>query len=56
MRAAKGGESDAQFNLGAAYLLGQGIKKDLKAGADWLKKAADQGNLNAQLMLLRMEN
>lgn len=42
-RAAERGHSDAQYNLGFMYLLGEGVPKDHEEGLRWLRLAADQG-------------
>ena len=49
--AAKRGHSGAQFNLGAMYLEGRGVAKDMDAGLELLHKAADQGHTNAQKII-----
>jgi len=43
-RAAERGHSDAQYNLGFMYLLGEGVQQDAEAGVRWLKSAADHGD------------
>ena len=40
-----------QFNLAKAYLSGEGVERNLEKGNDFLKKSAEQGNADAQLML-----
>lgn len=42
------GDVDAQFELGVRYITGEGLKKDPKAGATWIEKAAKQQHLRAQ--------
>lgn len=49
--AAKKGNPPAQFGLGVMLLNGQGVKKDVAAGADWVRKAAEQGHVMAQYSL-----
>ncbi|MEH6716116.1 SPOR domain-containing protein [Parasphingorhabdus flavimaris] len=44
---ADAGDADAQFNLGQAYKLGNGVPKDLGQAENWYKRAADQGHLQA---------
>ena len=44
---ADAGDADAQFNLGQAYKLGNGVPKDLGQAEKWYKMAADQGHLQA---------
>lgn len=41
------GDPDAQFNLGQAYKFGRGVPMDLNLAADWFRKAAEQGHLQA---------
>ncbi|MEO1045298.1 MAG: SPOR domain-containing protein [Pseudomonadota bacterium] len=41
------GNPDAQFNLGQAYKFGRGVPMDLNIAADWFRKAAEQGHLQA---------
>ncbi len=50
-KAAEQGFADAQYNLGLAYLHGQGVKKDDQEAADWFRKAAEQGQSRAQTHL-----
>lgn len=45
---ARGGDADAQFNLGQAYKLGRGVPTDLPAALGWYRKAAAQGHLRAE--------
>ena len=49
--AAEQGDMLAQFNLGALYEHGRGVKKDLSEAAKWYRKAAEQGNALAQYYL-----
>ena len=41
----------AQYNLGRMYLDGDGVKKDARRGARWLKLAADKQHLESQAVL-----
>ena len=41
---AEDGNADAQSMLGALYVNGQGVDKDLTKGLSWIMKAATQGN------------
>lgn len=50
-KAAEGGDSMAQHNLGAAYFNGTGVAKDEKAASAWLKKAAEGGYAESQYTL-----
>ncbi|XHS00486.1 hypothetical protein ACFB49_20840 [Sphingomonas sp. DBB INV C78] len=45
---ADAGNADAQYNLGQAYRLGRGVKKDAKASREWYRKAAEQDHPQAQ--------
>ena len=38
----------AMEELGAAYLIGDGVKKDSNQGKKWLKKAFDKGSQRAE--------
>lgn len=46
--AAGNGFSDAQYNVGLAYVFGRGVAKDEKEGLRWFQLAADQGDREAQ--------
>ena len=48
---AASGDVDAQFELGACYCKGKGVKKDLVEAGKWWRKAADQGHARAQFEL-----
>jgi len=37
--------------MGVCHTLGKGVKKDAKKAAEWYKKAAEQGEPNAQYTL-----
>jgi uncharacterized protein len=43
-KSAENGFNEAQFQLGAMYLMGMGVIKNEKEGAKWLLKAAESGN------------
>ena len=45
---AEKGDPDAQFNLGQAYKLGNGVPKDLAIAQSWFQRAAQQGHAEAQ--------
>ncbi|MGA3263768.1 MAG: tetratricopeptide repeat protein [Terracidiphilus sp.] len=49
--AAEQGNANAQFSLGNAYRIGQGVPQDYTQAALWYRKAAEQGNANAQINL-----
>jgi hypothetical protein len=48
---AKGGDADAQFNLGLRLRDGTGTPRNDVEAVYWYRKAAEQGNTNAQLTL-----
>ena len=54
-KAAKQGLAQAQFNFGACYEKGIGVKQDAKQALDWYKKAAAQGNEQAKTIVTRLE-
>ena len=51
LSAAQKGSSEAQFNLGAMYVKGQGVKQDFTQAVYWYLKAAEQGDAGAQFSL-----
>lgn len=53
-KAAKAGNAEGQFKTGYAYYTGHGIRKNYKDAADWLDKAAAQGESKALYQLGRM--
>lgn len=50
-KAAKQGNADGQFYLGALYSVGEGVKKDPKEAFRLIKSAADQGHAQATNVL-----
>ena len=46
---------DAQNNLGVMYYSGEGVPRDTAKAAEWFKKAAAQGNADAQANLDAMK-
>lgn len=50
-QAAEEGDPDAQFQLGSAYQMGEGVAQSDLKGVYWMKKAANQGNVDAQFNL-----
>ena len=48
---AASGDIEAQFELGACYCKGKGVKKNAAEAAKWWRKAADQGHARAQFEL-----
>ena len=51
MEMAKGGDADAQYNLGSVYETGFGVEADPDEAVRWYKEAAAQGHQLAQLKL-----
>jgi len=52
-KAARGNGPKAQFNLGMAYLHGEGTRKNHRWAALWLQRAADNGHAKAKRALGR---
>ena len=48
---ANNGDAGAMAMMGAAYLTGNGVAKNVKKAAEWFTKAADLGHPGAQLSL-----
>jgi TPR repeat protein len=48
---AERGDAKAQFDLGCAYVKGDGLAKDEVEAVKWYRKAAEQGNPDAQFAL-----
>ncbi|MBF0609512.1 MAG: sel1 repeat family protein [Magnetococcales bacterium] len=42
------GNASSQFNLGAAYYYGEGVKQDFTEAARWFRESANNGNVNGQ--------
>lgn len=51
VKAAEGGNSGAQYNLGVCYLRGDGVERDAALARQWLQRAADTGLAPAQAAL-----
>ena len=49
--AAEKGDADAQFQLGSAYQMGEGVQQNDLQAVHWITKAANQGNADAQFNL-----
>ena len=45
---AKGGDAEAQFELGVMYYYGDGVPEDEEEAAKWTRLAAEQGHAGAQ--------
>ena len=50
-KAAEGGHTKAQNNLGHCYFEGKGVAKDTREAVKWYRKAAESGNAEAQCNL-----
>jgi hypothetical protein len=50
------GTPKAQFLLGIAYQIGEGVSQDYAQAAFWYRKAAEQGHEQAQAALVRIES
>jgi uncharacterized protein len=50
-KAADQGNAGAEFNLGLAYMKGQGVPQDYVKAVYWYQMAADQGNAGAEFNL-----
>ncbi|HID81457.1 MAG TPA: sel1 repeat family protein [Chromatiales bacterium] len=50
-KAAKQGDSNAQYNLGVMYGNGEGVMQNSKSAAKWFEQAAKQGHSGAQILL-----
>ena len=48
---AAGGDAQAQFDLAYRYACGTDVEQDKEQSLTWLTKAAEQGLVNAQLLL-----
>lgn len=48
---AKGGNAEAQYNLGMMYRAGRGVLRDAKEASKWYQLAAEQGHPLAQFNL-----
>ena len=48
VKAAEKGDANIQVQLGAMYLLGQGVPQDNAKALGWYSKAAEQGHANGQ--------
>ena len=48
---AEGGYEWAQFKMGCEYIKGEHVEKDDLQAEEWLRKAVDQGNVPAILLL-----
>jgi hypothetical protein len=51
---AEEGNVEAQTHLGAMYVNGQGIERDLDKGLSWIMKAAEQGNETAKSIAFKV--
>ena len=53
---AEQGLPDAQYSLGNAYYNGDGVAEDVEVAMEWYRKAAEQGQADAQQMLGDLAN
>ena len=53
--AADAGHTGAQYNLGLMYLKGEGIAPDVLRGLEWITKAAESGDRQAQGLLQKVD-
>jgi len=51
VKKAEAGDAEAQYELGVAYCLGQGVTRNLEEAVKWYAKSAEQGNANSQCNL-----
>jgi TPR repeat protein len=54
LKEAKDGIPEAQFDLGYAYLYGNGVDKDLLKAAEWFKSAFKNGESSSAMQLTRI--
>jgi hypothetical protein len=54
-KAARQKDNKAEFNLGLAYLYGEGVPKNRAHAKLWLRKAANHGNRRAKRFLAGLE-
>ena len=45
---AERGNASAQYNLGVMYAKGQGVRQDYAEAVRWYRRAAEQGDVQAQ--------
>ncbi len=55
-KTAEQGDAVAQYNLGLMYQEGRGVPKDGTTAFEWFSKAAEQGNIDAQLWLALLKH
>ena len=48
---AQAGDTEAQYDLGLMYYHGIGVERDIQESETWMRKAAEQGNADAQNFL-----
>ena len=51
LQLAEQGNAKAQYNLGAMYANGRGVRQDYAEAFKWFRQAAEQGNAKAQYNL-----
>jgi TPR repeat protein len=52
--AADQGHASAQFNLGSALMMGEGVRRDRATAVEWFRRAAEQGHIGAQCNMGRV--
>ena len=48
---AKGGDAEAQYQLGNCYACGRGVAEDQVEAVNWYRKAAEHGDVHAKSYL-----
>jgi len=56
IRSANNGNAEAQFQLGLLYIDGELVEEDPETGLDWLRMAAAQGHVSAQMVHESLKN
>lgn len=54
LKLAEEGDPSAQFNIANAYLIGEGVQRDIVKAVNWIQKSAIQNNSDAQAKLAFM--
>ena len=54
LKDAQKGNAAAQYNLGVCYQKGLGVSKDMHEAVKWYRKAAEQGDVDAQNVLKKL--
>ena len=56
LKAARRGDTDAQYRLGNRYYIGLGVEQDFFEAEQWMLEAAQNGHSGARLYLDIMHN